>query len=97
MLVQVIECIFVDVKEVARAAAENAVYASTGHGLMKLTLENSGASVRQIYTGETYGVAVESGELFGSDAAAIYAGWKGRRCPSWVPALDFLAADGRAP
>ncbi len=43
------------------AAAENAVYASTGHGLMKLTLENRGASVRQIYTGETYGVAVEPG------------------------------------
>src|ERR1035438_2724115 len=43
------------------AAGENAAYASTGHGLMKLTLENSGASVRQIYTGETYGVAVDSG------------------------------------
>ena len=43
------------------AAEEDVVYASTGRGLLKLTLENSGVSMRQIYMGETFGVAVESG------------------------------------
>ncbi len=41
------------------ATGENGVYASTPHGLLKLTLENGGVSVKQLYTGETFAVAAD--------------------------------------
>jgi signal transduction histidine kinase/CheY-like chemotaxis protein/streptogramin lyase len=39
---------------------ENAAYASSGHGLVKFALERNGASVKRLYAGETYAVAVDA-------------------------------------
>jgi signal transduction histidine kinase/CheY-like chemotaxis protein/streptogramin lyase len=43
------------------AADGNTTYASTGQGLMKLTLEGSKVSVQKVYSGETFAVVVQAG------------------------------------
>lgn len=44
------------------AAAEgNTAYASSAYGLMKLSLDSGGASVKKMYAGETFAVAMEAG------------------------------------
>jgi signal transduction histidine kinase/streptogramin lyase/ActR/RegA family two-component response regulator len=43
------------------AAEGDSTYASTSYGLFKLSLENGVVSVRKIYAGETFAIAVEPG------------------------------------
>jgi ligand-binding sensor domain-containing protein len=43
------------------AAEGNTAYASTSHGLIKLTLEKGFVSVKTIYVGETFAIGVEPG------------------------------------
>lgn len=43
------------------ASEQNAAYASTGNGIVKLKLERSGVSVQQVYAGQTYALAVGAG------------------------------------